>query len=318
MKLVELNEATPFVVVVASTPAIVSVPPNDTGEPETDIPVPAVGVTVIDELASCPFVIPAVAERFEVVKPEIAVLVTAVTLPCASVVNTGMFKALPKVPAVPVFGKDKVVVPPSETKPPPVNPVPAVTVKDELAKAALAIEFAGNVTEPDETVSPLLAVNNPAEVIVPVPVVEIFPVVEIVILEARSLPLTEAKVGKPAAFPCNTVVVVPAKVPKTPPEVFVTTPFVERPVSVTDDPVKEVNVPAAAVPPPIAPGAAKVAPPKVDALIVPVPVKFKDAPLPTTIAAMVLVPLVSEENAAEDAVTFEHFHVDVPLSQAKT
>ena len=51
-KLVELKEATPFVVVVASIPATVSVPPSDTGEPETEIPVPAVGVTVIEELAN--------------------------------------------------------------------------------------------------------------------------------------------------------------------------------------------------------------------------------------------------------------------------
>lgn len=66
---------------VASIPATVSVPPSETGEPETEIPVPAVGVTVIEELASWPLVIPAVADRLEVVKPEIAVLVTAVILP---------------------------------------------------------------------------------------------------------------------------------------------------------------------------------------------------------------------------------------------
>ena len=73
------------------------------------------------------------------------------------------------------MGKDKVVEPPSETVPPPDRPVPAVTVKEELARAALAIELAGRVTAPDETVNPFEAVNSPAEVMVPVPDVEIFP-----------------------------------------------------------------------------------------------------------------------------------------------
>jgi hypothetical protein len=57
------------------------------------------------------------------------------------------------------------------------------------------------------------------------------------------------------------VVVVPAKVPRSPAALFVTTPAVANPLSVTEVlPVKVVNVPAAAVPPPIAPGAANVAP----------------------------------------------------------
>jgi len=50
-------------------------------------------------------------------------------------------------------------------------------------------------------VKPLLAVRSPADVIVPVLVVEIFPVVEMVILEAKSDPVIEVKVGSPAAFP---------------------------------------------------------------------------------------------------------------------
>ena len=44
--------------------------------------------------------------------------------------------------------------------------------------------------------------------------------------------------------------------------------------------------------PPIVPGAAHVLPKSVEALIVPVLVKFRLAPAPTTIAAVVLVPLV--------------------------
>jgi len=52
VKLVELKDATPLTEVEASIPAMVKVPPNDTGEPDTDSPVPAVPVTVIDEFSS--------------------------------------------------------------------------------------------------------------------------------------------------------------------------------------------------------------------------------------------------------------------------
>jgi len=59
---------------------------------------------------------------------------------------------------------------------------------------------------------------------------------------------------------------VPARVPRSPPAVLVTTPAVVRPESVTEVlPVKVVKVPAAAVPPPIAPGLEKVAPFKEEA-----------------------------------------------------
>lgn len=139
--------------------------------------------------------------KFAVVKPDIAVGVTPVTLPCASVVNTGMEEPLPYVPAVPVFGSDRVVVPPSDTVPPPVSPVPAVTVNEEFASAALAMDAAGKVTVPEEIVNPFDPVRSPAEVIVPVPVVEMFPVVEIVILAAKSEPVTDEKVGRPDALP---------------------------------------------------------------------------------------------------------------------
>jgi hypothetical protein len=53
--------------------------------------------------------------------------------------------------------------------------------------------------------------------------------------------------------------------------------------------VKVVNMPAAGVLDPIAPGEAKVAPPRLDALIVPEPAKPILEPVPTTIAACVLV-----------------------------
>jgi hypothetical protein len=138
---------------------------------------------------------------------------------------------------------------------------PVVTLDAPKPDKVKVPEVAVKLSAPVVIVKPLLAVSKPAEVIVPVLVVPISPVVEMVILVARSLPLTAAKTGKPDAFPCSTVVPVPANVPNNPLLVFVTTPAVLRPLSVIDDvPVKAVNVPAAAVPPPIAPGAEKVNP----------------------------------------------------------
>jgi hypothetical protein len=58
-----------------------------------------------------------------------------------------------------------------------------------------------------------------------------------------------------------------------------------------------VNAPVLAVPDPIGPGAAKVVPPRVVALFVPLPLTVKEDPVPKIIAAAVLVPPVSEENA---------------------
>jgi hypothetical protein len=116
------------------------------------------------------------------------------------------------------------------------------------------------------TVSPPLAVNNPAEVTVPEPVVEMFPVVEMMMFPAKSPPTTEEKVGRPAALPCSMVVVVPARVLNNPVLELRTTPLVVNPASVMEVlAVKVVKVPAAAVPPPIVPGAAKVAPFKEEA-----------------------------------------------------
>jgi hypothetical protein len=63
----------------------------------------------------------------------------------------------------------KVVEPPRDTAPPPVKPVPAVTVNEELANAELAIDPAGRETEPDETVNPVILVSAPALVSLAVP-----------------------------------------------------------------------------------------------------------------------------------------------------
>jgi hypothetical protein len=54
---------------------------------------------------------------------------------------------------------------------------------------------------PVVTVKPFDAVSSPAEVIVPVLVVVRLPVVEMEIFEAKSLPVTDANVGNPEAFP---------------------------------------------------------------------------------------------------------------------
>ena len=70
----------------------VVVPPRET-KPPPESPVPA--ATVKEELARFAFVIPAEPERLESVRPAIVVGVTAVTLPCASVVNTGIFNDVP-------------------------------------------------------------------------------------------------------------------------------------------------------------------------------------------------------------------------------
>ena len=93
------------------------------------------------------------------------------------------------------------VVPPNDTSPPPDKPVPAVTVSEELAKAAFATEAFGKLTLPAEIVKPFDPVKSPAEVMVPVPVVEIFPVVEIVTFAAKSDPVIDENVGRPAALP---------------------------------------------------------------------------------------------------------------------
>src|SRR3989338_443591 len=54
-KLVELKLASPLTEVEASIPETVSVPPKETGEPETDSPVPAVAETVMEEFSSSEF-----------------------------------------------------------------------------------------------------------------------------------------------------------------------------------------------------------------------------------------------------------------------
>src|SRR3989338_8365659 len=55
VKLVELKEATPLTEVEASIPAMVKVPPKETGEPETDSPVPEVADTLIKKSSTLVF-----------------------------------------------------------------------------------------------------------------------------------------------------------------------------------------------------------------------------------------------------------------------
>ena len=66
-----------------------------------------------------------------------------------------------------------------------------------------------------------------------------------------------------------------------------------------------VKAPVEGVVEPMAPGAAHVPLSKVEALIVPEPVKSREAPVPTTIAAWVLVPEVIPEKGTEVAGTVE-------------
>ena len=61
-------------------------------------------------MASWLLVIPADAANEDDVSPEIAVLVTLLTRPFASVVSTGIVVAFPYVPAVPTLGKLPVTV----------------------------------------------------------------------------------------------------------------------------------------------------------------------------------------------------------------
>ena len=75
--------------VVIPDPVSVKVPPKATD------PVPVFPAVFIEEFANCPFVMPAVADKFDVVNPEMAVFVTPLTLPWASVVITGIVVAFP-------------------------------------------------------------------------------------------------------------------------------------------------------------------------------------------------------------------------------
>jgi len=192
--------------------------------------------------------------------------------------------ALPPVPAGKLM-TFKVLVPEDgtvllagvKTKPETAFPAPALVLAYEMAEASVpeaVVKVCWIWPLPDcrtkfwlpAIVNPPEAVKSPAEVIVPEPVVEMFPVVEIVMLEAKSPPTTEEKVGRPEALPWRRVVVVPAKVPINPPDVLVTTPLVERPVSVIEVLAERVvKAPVEAVPEPIGPGAAKVAPFKEEA-----------------------------------------------------
>ena len=68
-------------------------------------------------------------------------------------------------------------------------------------------------------------------------------------------------------------------------------------VKLNEEPVRLVKVPEAGVVEPIGPDEAKVFPLRLEALMVPEPVKSNVAPLPTTIEAPVLVPDVIAEKA---------------------
>ena len=71
--------------IVVDEPRVMVAPP--------DSPVPV--NTPMELLANCPLVMPAVAERFALVSPEMPTLEAVVSLPLESTVKVGMVEALP-------------------------------------------------------------------------------------------------------------------------------------------------------------------------------------------------------------------------------
>ena len=88
-----------------------------------------VGVLVIVMLLHVPFA-PKVTELPPPLRLPVPLAQVKVALPC-----TAVLAALP-------YATAKLVEPPSETAPPPDKPLPAVTVRELLVRAALAIEAA--------------------------------------------------------------------------------------------------------------------------------------------------------------------------------
>ncbi len=124
----------------------------------------------------------------------------------------------------------------------------------EAAKSLLA--SAVNELSVKETTVPEVAV----EVTVKAPSVPT-PVILLKDPAVRSPFTTPPKVGRPAALPCKTVVVVPGAVEKSPAEELSTTPAaLKAELVILVEAEIVVNAPLEAVTEPMAPGAAKVAP----------------------------------------------------------
>lgn len=163
--------------------------------------------------------------------------------------------------------------------------------------------------ETDQAVPPVSA-NVP----VPFPIA-VFPVDDVLRLSVGAVM---------AAVPDDKVWVNPVSpVEETDPEVevrFRAPVVMVKPLLAVSVPDAErvVNAPLFGVVEPIVPGESQVLPSKVEALIVPVPVKLSDAPDPTTIAAVVFVPLVMLEKDVEPPPTEVHSQTLVPEFQAKT
>lgn len=112
---------------------------------------------------------------------------------------------------VPTFGRESDTVPPRETAPPPERPVLAVTVIDELARAALAILPAGRETDPAVTVRPDAIATLPVKLAEELIVWEFMRpeeiVPEVVMLpepSPREVPVRAPAVTAPAASTLNT------------------------------------------------------------------------------------------------------------------
>lgn len=134
--------------------------------------------------------IPPVPEvRFTAVAPVLFPILTVLALAFVPMFTAPVVpESNVKVPVVPVVS-EKLLVAPVERldAPSPDNEsVPEVAVK---------------LSAPLVSVKPFEAVNKPADVIVPVPVVTRLPVVETVMSAAKSFPTTDEKVGNPEALP---------------------------------------------------------------------------------------------------------------------
>jgi hypothetical protein len=114
-------------------------------------------------------------------------------------------------------GQEIVKVPPRARLPPPLTGPVVLIVTDGFARAAFIIEPEGKLTVPEEIVNPFDPVKSPAEVTVPVPVVDILPVVvkfPPVVIDQEVPPVRPSvtpEVPVPMVILCNPVGCVPIR-----------------------------------------------------------------------------------------------------------
>jgi len=233
------------------------------------------------------------------------------------------------------------IVHPVDRDPPPINISPvevplrfkipvappsifiALTPVDVIVPAptndsAVALTPIVSIEETPVRAPPVVTFNPPLDVSEKVPVP--FPIAVLPVDEVFKLSVGAVI----AAVPDDKVCVNPVSpVKEIDPEVevrlrapvVIVKPFdaVNSPTEVTEVfPVRVVKVPAAGVPDPIAAGDAQVPPNNVDELMVPELAKFKEAPVSTTIVAMVFVPeVIKSKEGDPPVVSAEHSHKSV-------